>query len=166
MVVLIPAYLLKANQEQSLLKSPVLTLITAASTQTCTGQLLFNKMLNFNSILLSSENPKKLSDFYGKVFEKAPDMDDNDYTGFLVGSCFLTIGPHTEVKGKNSNPERMIYNLETPDVEKEFDRIKKLGAKVIAEPYKMGDGNMWIATFADPDGNFFQLMSPWEERKN
>jgi len=22
----------------------------------------------------------------------------------------------------------------------------------------------WIATFADPDGNYFQLMSPWEVR--
>jgi predicted enzyme related to lactoylglutathione lyase len=21
----------------------------------------------------------------------------------------------------------------------------------------------WIATFADPDGNYFQLMTPWEE---
>ena len=42
----------------------------------------------------------------------------------------------------------------------EFARIKKLGAKVIKEPYEME--KMWIATFADPDGNYFQLMSPWK----
>ena len=36
--------------------------------------------------------------------------------------------------------------------------IKALGAKVIRAPYQMGEG--WIATLADPDGNFFQLMTP------
>ena len=55
-------------------------------------------------------------------------------------------------------------NFETKDVKEEFDRIKELGAHVIAEPYKMGeDSEGWIATFADPDGNYFQLMTPWEE---
>jgi predicted enzyme related to lactoylglutathione lyase len=29
---------------------------------------------------------------------------------------------------------------------------------VIAEPYAIGEG--WIATLADPDGNYFQLMTP------
>lgn len=32
---------------------------------------------------------------------------------------------------------------------------------VVKEPYELQ--GMWIATFADPDGNYFQLMSPWEE---
>jgi predicted enzyme related to lactoylglutathione lyase len=35
---------------------------------------------------------------------------------------------------------------------------------VLREPYRPGDGDddgeMWVATFADPDGNYFQLMSP------
>lgn len=122
-------------------------------------------MLNFNSILLSSENPKKLTEFYAKVFDKKPDMDENNYRGFLVGSCFLTIGPHDKIHGNNSNPDRILFNFETKDVKGEFKRIKKLGAKVITEPYEMGDGGFWIATFADPDGNYFQLMSPWEPNK-
>jgi predicted enzyme related to lactoylglutathione lyase len=29
---------------------------------------------------------------------------------------------------------------------------------VIREPYAIGDG--WIATLADPDGNYFQLITP------
>ncbi len=120
--------------------------------------------LNFNSILLSSEDPKKLTSFYGKVVEKKPDMDDGGYTGFLIGHCFLTIGPHDKVHGKSSNPERVLFNFETKDVNKEFKRIKDLGARVITEPYKMGPA--WITTFADPDGNYFQLMTPWEETKN
>jgi len=37
-------------------------------------------MLNFNSILLSSEDYKKLADFYGKVFDKKSEKDE----GYLV----------------------------------------------------------------------------------
>lgn len=118
--------------------------------------------LNFNSILLSSPNSKKLSEFYGKVFKKKPDMIDGGYYGYLVGNGFITIGPHDKVKGKNKTPERIIFNLETSEVEKEFKRIQKIGAKVIAKPYSMGEGQFLIATFSDPDGNYFQLISPWK----
>jgi hypothetical protein len=33
---------------------------------------------------------------------------------------------------------------------------------VIQEPYHPGDdeSEMWIATFSDPDSNYFQLVSP------
>ena len=41
---------------------------------------------------------------------------------------------------------------------------KNTGANVVKELYEMeGMQGMWIATFADPDGNYFQLMTPWEE---
>ena len=124
-------------------------------------------MLNFNSILLSSENYKNLVKFYKKVFEKEPDMNDDNYAGFMVGSCFLSIGAHDKIKGKNTNPERVLFNFETNEVQKEFDRIKQIeGVKVIAEPYSMGENNkFWIATFADPVNNFFQLITPWEAQK-
>jgi predicted enzyme related to lactoylglutathione lyase len=120
-------------------------------------------MLNFNSILLSSEDHKALAEFYKKVFQKDPEMEYESYIGFLVGSCFLSIGAHDKIHGKNPNPERILFNFETKDVKGEFERIKAIGAKVIAKPYQMQEA--WIATLADPDGNYFQLMTPWEESK-
>jgi predicted enzyme related to lactoylglutathione lyase len=55
----------------------------------------------------------------------------------------------------------MILNIETPDVRGDFERFKSAGANVVQEPYNPGDeGEMLIATFADPDGNYFQLVSP------
>jgi predicted enzyme related to lactoylglutathione lyase len=123
-------------------------------------------MMNFNSILLFSENPQQLADFYKKVFQKDPDMEDDNYHGFLVGKGFFTIGPHDKVHGKNTNPERVIFNFEVEDVKGEFERVKKLGATVVAEPYHPGEmPDMWIATFADPDNNYFQLTTPWKEQK-
>lgn len=118
-------------------------------------------MLNFNSILVFSENPEELANFYEKVFDKKPEMKMEGYTGFQVGVGWVTIGPHDKVKGKSGSPERIMFNFETEDVTGEFERIKELGAKVIAAPYgpkEEPDGK--IATFEDPDGNYFQLMSP------
>ena len=120
-------------------------------------------MLDFNSILVFSENPKKLADFYKKIFQRDPDWAEGGYYGFMAGKGFITIGPHDKVKGKNSYPERVMFNLETKDVEEEFARIKKAGASVIAEPYHpMEEEAMTIATLADPDNNYFQLVTPWE----
>ena|SRR3989344_5714268 len=124
-------------------------------------------MLNFNSILLFSDSPKKLSGFYKKVFQKDPEWVESDYSGFSVGKGMFTVGPHDRVKGKNKTPERVIFNFETKDVQKEFKRIEKLGAKVIAKPYHPSEEpDMWLATLSDPDGNFFQLMTPWEINKS
>ena len=64
-------------------------------------------MLDLNSILVFSENPKELSEFYKKVFQKDPDWKDYGYFGFLAGKGFLTIGPHGKVKGESKNPERI-----------------------------------------------------------
>ena len=118
-------------------------------------------MLNLNSLLLFSEAPKKLVDFYRQVLAREPKWQEDEYSGFEFETCTLVIGPHSKVHGPNRNPERIMFNFETNDVKGEFERMKRLGAKVIAEPYTMGDdqGHL-IATLADPDGNYFQLISP------
>jgi predicted enzyme related to lactoylglutathione lyase len=118
-------------------------------------------MLNLNNFLLFSETPEKLVDFYKKVLQKDVEWSDGGFQGFLAGSGGIVIGSHDKVHGKNPNPERLIFNFETENVQKDFDRIKGLGVKVIAEPYHpMEDSKGKIATFEDPDGNYFQLMSP------
>jgi predicted enzyme related to lactoylglutathione lyase len=124
-------------------------------------------MLNFNSIILFTEDPKSLTEFYKKVFDKKPDMEMENFYGFIAGTTFLSIGPHDKVHGKSQNPERIMMNFETTDVKGEFERVKSAGATVIAEPYQMGEGAdaAWIATFADPDGNYFQLVTPWKDQK-
>ena len=117
-------------------------------------------MLNLNSIMIGSEDPKALSGFYTKVLGK-PAWEDGGYVGWQAGNGWLTIGSHSEVKGQNEMPGRIILNFETTDVKGEFERIKGLRAEVQQEPYQPGGGpDMWVATFEDPDGNYFQLMSP------
>jgi predicted enzyme related to lactoylglutathione lyase len=47
-------------------------------------------------------------------------------------------------------------------VKGDFDKLKAAGATVIQEPYQPGEESrrVWIATFSDPDSNYFQLVSP------
>ena len=120
-------------------------------------------MLNLNSLLLFSERPKKLVDFYRQVLAREPKWQEGEFSGFEVGACALIIGPHSKVHGQSKNPERIMFNFETSDVKGEFERMKGLGVKVIAEPYSMDDDqDFLIATLADPEGNYFQLVSPMQ----
>ena len=118
--------------------------------------------MNFNSILIGSEDPQRLVDYYSRVLGK-PTFSDGGYTGWQIGSGFVTVGPHSEVKGKNASPGRIIWNIESKDVTGDFDRMKAAGAIVIAAPYSMeGEPSSSIATFADPDDNYFQVMTAME----
>ena len=116
--------------------------------------------MNFNGILIGSEDPKRLAEYYTKLFGQ-PGWEGDGYTGWQIGTGYITVGPHDQVKGKSTHPGRVIWNIETDDVAGEFDRLKGAGATVVQEPYHPGEAaEMWIATFADPDDNYFQLMSP------
>lgn len=116
--------------------------------------------MNLNSVLVGTEDPKRLSDYYTKLFGK-PAMEEGGYAGWRLGTGWLTVGPHDQVKGKSAQPGRIIWNIETSDVKGDFARLKAAGAKVVKEPYSMGEGAPGlIATFSDPDDNYFQLMSP------
>ncbi len=83
-----------------------------------------------------------------------------ELTGWQIGSGFVTVGPHSEVKGQSTHPGRIIWNVETPDVQGEFERLVAAGATVVKEPYGFEAMPGQIATLSDPDGNLFQLMSP------
>jgi predicted enzyme related to lactoylglutathione lyase len=118
--------------------------------------------MNFNSILIGSENPERLVEYYTKVLGE-PAFSQGGYTGWQLGSGNVTVGPHSEVKGKNAEPGRVIWNVESSDVQGDFERFKAAGATVVREPYGFEEvPGSSIATFADPDGNYFQLTSPME----
>lgn len=117
--------------------------------------------LKVNGVLFGSENPKVLAEFYTSLLGE-PSWQDGEWTGYGEQGE-IAVGPHSEVKGKNTSPGRIMVMFVVEDVKAEFDRIKGIGAEVVAEPYQPGEApDMWLATFADPDGNYFQIGSPWK----
>ena len=61
--------------------------------------------MNFNSILIGSENPDRLVDYYRSSSASRP-FEDGGYTGWQIGSGFMSVGAHSEVNGKNAHPGR------------------------------------------------------------
>jgi predicted enzyme related to lactoylglutathione lyase len=117
-------------------------------------------MLNLNSILVGTQRLEDLAEFYAQMIGRPADMGDVEqgFQGWQVGSTHFSVLAHSGVQGATKDPGRIIFTFETSQVEEEFARITALGAQVIREPYATGEG--WIATLADPDGNYFQLITP------
>ncbi len=118
--------------------------------------------MDFNNLLIGTDDPQRLTDYYRKLFGE-PTYEDGGYTTWQIGSGYISVGAHSEVTGKSTHPGRLIWNIETRDVQAEFDRMKAAGAIVIKEPYGFeGYPDAMIATLADPDDNYFQLMTPMD----
>jgi predicted enzyme related to lactoylglutathione lyase len=117
-------------------------------------------MLNLNSVMIGTKQLKILAAFYEKVLGKPAEMVDEEsgFYGWRAGTTYLSLLDHSEMVGRTKDPGRVMLNFETPQVKEEFERIKGLGGVVVREPYEMG--GEWIATLADPDGNYFQLVTP------
>jgi predicted enzyme related to lactoylglutathione lyase len=122
--------------------------------------------MNLNSIMIGSAEPQRLVDYYTKLFGE-PVWKDDAFTGWQLGSGFIMVGGHDQVQGQNTHPGRIMWNIETPDVKGEFDRLVAAGGTVVQEPYNPAgeseEGAEYaVCTFSDPDGNYFQLVSPME----
>lgn len=123
-----------------------------------------DKMIRgIEAVNVFSENAKNLADFYkekvGLKLTLEAEMGDNgeEVFGFdFDQGSGLYIIDHSEVKGKSKDPNRIIFNLEVDDIEKEVQRLEKAGVKKIQDTYHV-EGYSYITTFEDVDGNLFQL---------
>ena len=119
---------------------------------------------SLESLTLFSPSAKKLAGFYrDKVglkikFEAVMGENDEEMYEMSVGkkSGFYIID-HSKVKGNNKQPERILFNLEVDNIKKEVTRFKKAKVKLVAATYHI-EGYGYIATFADVDRNYFQLV--------
>jgi predicted enzyme related to lactoylglutathione lyase len=110
--------------------------------------------------MIGTQRLEALAAFYEQVFGKPADMMEQEqgYAGWQVGNTTFSLLTHSAMQGPTKDPGRVMINFETTQVTEEFERIKAIGAVVIREPYAIGEG--WIATLSDPDGNYFQLITP------
>lgn len=118
--------------------------------------------MNFNNILIGTDDPARLIEYYTKILGE-PAYKDESYSSWQLGTGTVSVGAHSEVHGNNEMPGRFLWNIETDDVQAEFARMQGAGAIVVKEPYSFDQmPSVWIATLADPDGNYFQLMTPFD----
>jgi len=83
-----------------------------------------------------------------------------DTPGFVVlgrrDTPSLALGTHSEVHGKNADPARHMVGLTSDDIMADWKRLKDARVEFIEDPKHYGD--VWVATFKDPDGNLLQLL--------
>ena len=122
------------------------------------------KFLKISTILIWSENFKRLADWYQKIFDlkKLEELDHPKDTGVLFefpeGDTWLWIGQHSKVKGENKDQHRHMFNINVDSVEEAYSYLKDQGVKFEATPFKAPTFDKYFATFYDPDGNLVQII--------
>jgi len=106
----------------------------------------------------SEDIQKNLLPFYRDVVGLPLSVDTPEFV--VLGSNprgpSVTLGTHSEVKGKNADPARHMVGLETDNIEAECGRLKAKGVEFVSEPEKFDQ--VTVATFKDPEGNYVQLL--------
>jgi len=125
-------------------------------------------ILGIEAILLGSTDAKKLAQFYkdkvGLKISMEMEIGEDDEKAFVVrfeNDVAFSIFDHSKVKGKSKDPNRIMFNLEVDNIEKEVKRLKKNGVKLVQDIYHVQDYG-FVSTFVDLDGNYFQLVKTKE----
>ncbi|HSX09450.1 MAG TPA: VOC family protein [Candidatus Saccharimonadales bacterium] len=116
---------------------------------------------NISAILIWSEDFRRLADWYKEKLdlEVLEELDHPEDTGvgFQVGDAYLWIGQHSEVKGKNKDIHRHMFNFVVDSVSETYEELKKRDVKFLAKPFKAPTMDRYFATFYDLDNNLVQL---------
>ncbi|MCT2593661.1 VOC family protein [Streptomyces sp. N2-109] len=122
----------------------------SASTETA-------KNPHVGGILLGSTDPARLWEWYRGAFAPDAQRDEQMFTLELGGS-YLIFEERDDVGEKAAEPGRIIVNFEVDDIRAAEQRLdESLGVRWI-RPVTDMDGEVFLATVEDPDGNYVQLF--------
>jgi predicted enzyme related to lactoylglutathione lyase len=120
------------------------------------------KLNKISAILIWSEDYQALANWYRETFGVATieELTHPNDTGIAlsIGESYLWIGKHSEVKGKNKDPFRIMFNISVDSVTTACNELKAKGISFIAEPFKSPVSQSYFATFQDLDGNVIQFI--------
>ena len=104
------------------------------------------------SLLIGSARVDHMKSWYRRAF----DITENDMGAFEFGPVQLFIETHSDVDGNVKEPARVIINLNVDDCSGLASHLKELGTRFVRKVEQEQFG--LIATVADPDGNYLQLI--------
>lgn len=113
--------------------------------------------------ILHTGDPERLVGFYKDIVGLTPQFDVTPGAFRAGSSSFvdLIIEPHSEVAGSSKEPARMLLNFVVDDALAEQRRLKAADVRFIRDATEE-PGVGLFATFADPDGNYCQLIQLFE----
>jgi predicted enzyme related to lactoylglutathione lyase len=115
------------------------------------------------SVIIWSENPDKLADWYKNTFDLSPGesttLPDDYCIGFDFGSNYFSIGKHDNVTGKNKDPYRIMIGFNVDSVTEMYNKIKDKTV-ILAPPFLAPPGGFYCMTVEDPEKNIIQFFGP------
>jgi len=118
---------------------------------------------NFFGIGVWSANYEKLAQWYEKTLGfKVRDhqsLPNDTFIDFDFGKNYFFIGKHSEVRGKNKDPYRIMIGFNVESVGKLYSELLSKEVKIIAKPFKAPTGGFWCMTVSDPEANTLQFYS-------
>ena len=114
-------------------------------------------------IVIWTEDLETLVDFYRDTLGLTPHSVRPDFVAFRWGNMRLSIGKHSHVRGRSTEPYRVMVNLGVSDIHRLHKELTAKGVHFLRPPEQEHWGG-WVATLSDPDGNTLQLMQQPPER--
>ena len=107
------------------------------------------------SVIYGVKEIKEAKLWYEKVLNKKPYFDSECYVGFNVEG--FELGLYSEAKSVHKKSDGVVAYWGVTEIEKEYNRLIKLGAVVFEEISDVGEG-IKMAAFVDPFGNIFGII--------
>lgn len=108
-------------------------------------------------IVIWTNNLAEMAAFYRHTLRMPVHSERPYFVAFEWGDMRFSIGTHSEVHGRTTEPHRIMVNLATSDIHALHERLVSAGVHFIRPPEREHWGGM-VATFQDPDGNLLQLL--------
>lgn len=108
-------------------------------------------------VIIWTEHMESMTAFYRDTLRLPVHVIRPDFVAFRWGDMRFNIGEHSEVSGKNAEPQRIMVNFGTSEIHALHERLTASGVRFVRTPEREHWGG-WVATFKDPDGNLLQLL--------
>jgi len=111
-------------------------------------------------IILASSNPRDLAKFYsvalGLEFEREEHGNLLEHYGVDIGQVHFGIHPPENLRMSSTGNASISIAFNVKSLKEAISRLEGLGAAQIAAPHDEGFG--MVATYADPAGNYFEIV--------
>jgi predicted enzyme related to lactoylglutathione lyase len=121
--------------------------------------------MDFISIRVITEDPKRLTGFYEQVTGLKATWYTDDFAELVTRSCTLAIAHRRTMElfaagaARPADNHSVIIELRVDDVDSEYRRIAQFVGEAVQEPTTMPWGNRSLL-FRDPDGNLVNYFTP------
>jgi predicted enzyme related to lactoylglutathione lyase len=110
---------------------------------------------DIHAMVVFSDDPRRLADWYRKVFRARPLGESDEFCGLNLGGLSLFVQRRSE--GHSPGLGGVRPHLTVDDCEKAVRALLKAGAEPLMPVQDAGEE--WVAAVRDPEGNPIGLLS-------